>query len=36
MGALFSNPAVVQDQDTIHRADRRQAMGDDQGGTLRQ
>ena len=34
MGALFSDPAVVEDQDTIHLADRRQAMGNDQGGTV--
>jgi hypothetical protein len=34
MGALFSYPAVVEDHDTIHLADRRQTMGNDQGGTM--
>jgi hypothetical protein len=31
---LFSYATVVEDHETIHLADRRQTMGNDQGGTM--
>jgi hypothetical protein len=34
IGALFSYATVVEDHETIHLADRRQTMGNDQGGTM--